>query len=89
MISPFPHDTYPKVKTRKVIYFPIDSMFKNPIPIKPGMKIFLYYAKEDRFIERGQVDKLPGEDKLLVFWVPAINKKNAIRKLKKQFKTQL
>jgi hypothetical protein len=81
-----PYKFNPQSKRTTCVVLNTDNIFKNPPPIPKGCKIFLYYLTEDKFIEKGQVDKYTEEQKALIFWIPAINLKNAQRKVDKYFK---
>jgi hypothetical protein len=84
-----PYKFNPKNKLSHVTLLSSDLMFTGPKQIPAGCKIFLYYQKEDRWLTRSEVDKIPAEDKALVWWIPALNLTNALRKVRNNFKTNL
>jgi hypothetical protein len=58
--------------------------------IHKGQKVFLYDFVNDKFILKVQYDLLTKEDRQnRIFAFPALNRNNAIRKIKKYFVTEL
>ena len=77
----------PKKKIQYCRTLGTETMFSIRKPIPKGCSVFLYYEVDDRFITQGEVKDIMDKEK--VWWVPAINKSNALRKIKKNFKTKL